>query len=579
VIDCHFHIWTTDNSTEEARAQRATQIRREAKRLGVDRICLIGPYALGEDFDNVYDVEVARPRRTNEIVSAYVEEYPDSFYGWAQVDPREGDKAVTDFRRAVTDGGLIGLKHHFYGSPVKCSDHRFDPLAEAAVDMGAPILEHVLHRLDPYPEHYPDESYTEDVVELARRFPDLKLIAAHIAGGGDWEYRIKNIADQENVYLDVSGSIRDAGIIEMAADRLGVDRLVFGTDTWFVPGVGKLEGCTLTADEKAEIAYKMEELLPDDTPNSYTDEELEARREQARERFESDDISTEERTVCTNGFVGNYAHRAHDASAGTLIDMMDEKSIDVTMVSSAESTMYRNSHAGNELLHEAVDDHRDRLVPIATINPTYPAWKEDLETCLTDFGMDGVKLLPAYHDYDIDIPEVRELLDRCAEYDVPVVFTAVLEDQRQRHPRVRLREFDGFGRSKWWSDRQVDDLIAVLRDCPETDVIIADAWEHAERIADELLTVRRRGVRLNNQVRAGETLFVLGDLNMYFTALGEDIVENVGVEHLVFGPKLPFKIPEAYSNYIEHLPVDEADKDRVRHGNIEQVFDLTTADQ
>ena len=69
-------------------------------------------------------------------------------------------------------------------------------------------------------------------------------------------------------------------------------------------------------------------------------------------------------------------------------------------------------------------------------------------------------------------------------------------------------------------------------------------------------------------MRDGETLFVLGDLNMYFTRLGEDIVENIGVENLVLGPKLPFKIYEAYYNYIKYLPVDEEEKDRVRAENV-----------
>lgn len=574
VIDCHFHLWTTDSGTAAKRAERADQIRTEAAALGVDKVCLIGPYARDPDYPNEHGAETAPAGESNETVRQYVDEHPDLCYGWAQIDPRSEDGAVAEFRRAVTADGLIGLKHHFLGSPVKLSDPLFDPIAEAAVELDVPILEHVLHRLDPYPDEYPAESYTEDVVDLASRFPKLTLISAHIAGGGDWEYRIKNVRDYENVYLDISGSVRDAGIIEMAAAELGADRLVFGTDTWFVPGVGKLLGCELSPEEKATIAYRIEDLIRDDVPNAYDDEELAARRERARDRFAKAVAPIAEPLICANGFVGNHPHRDHDATPEDLLAVMDATGVDRTIVSATEATLYRNVQAANERLHEAVAGHRDRLVPVATINPTYPAWEADLARCIDEFGMRGVKLLPAYHDYDIDRPEVRTLFEWCAERGVPVIVTAVLEDQRQRHPRVTLRGFDG-KRTKWWNDDQVDDLIAVLRACPETDVIIADAWTHAERIADAVTTVTRRGVRLDNQIREGETLFVLGDLNMYFTYLGENIVDRIGAEHLVYGPKLPFKIADAYYIYIEHLPVEEGVKDAIRHERLRELFSDT----
>ncbi len=571
MIDCHFHLWATDHSTAAKRAERAEQITDEADSLGVDKVCLIGPYALGEEYENVHDSETAPPRESNNIVSKYVEEYPDRFHGWAQVDPR-ADDAVDEFRRTVEEEGLIGLKHHFLGSQVKLSDPLFDPIAEAAVDMDVPILEHVLHRLEPYPEQYPSESYTEDVAAIAERFPDLKVISAHIAGGGDWEYRIKNVAPYDNVYLDISGSVRDAGIIEMAAEHLGVERLVFGTDTWFVPGVGKLKGCALSPAEKAGIAYRLEELLPETVPNALGPKELEERRESSRDWFETEAAPVEPELTCVNGFVGEYAHREHDASAEDLLAVMDATGVDRTAVSAAEALMYRNVQPANERLATAVDGYENRLLPIATINPTYPAWETDLVTCIEEYGMRGVKILPVYHDYDLDHPAVEELFYECAERNLPVIVTAVLEDQRQRHPRVKLRGFSGMGRSKWWSGEQISALISTLRASPYTDVIIADTWAGASRIANAVTRINRTGVRLDNQVREGETLFALGDLNMYFTALGEDVVADVGVDHLVFGPKLPFKNFSAYYEYVEQLPVDEPDRDRIRHENVAALF-------
>ena len=573
MIDCHFHLWTTDHRTRDARRHRAEQIQAEADALGVDQVCVIGPYALAAGYPNVYGRETAPPRESNDIVASHVAEYPDLCLGWAQIDPRTESDAVSEFRRAVEDDGLIGLKHHFLGSQVKLSDPLFDPIAEAAVDMGVPILEHVLHRLDPYPERYPNESYTEDVTDLAARYPNLTIISAHIAGGGDWEYRIKNVREYENVYLDISGSVRDAGIIEMAAEYLGPERLVFGTDTWFTPGVGKLKGCSLSPAEKAQIAYRIAELIPNDAANVYSANELADRRRESRERFRAASEPVQARLSCANAFIGEYAHRDHDASANQLIDTMDTHGVDQSIVSATEALLYRNVQAANRRLNDAVAGHRDRLVPIATINPTYAGWRDDLTVCLEEYGMHGVKLLPAYHDYDLDDPAVESLFRVCADRDVPVFLTAVLEDQRQRHPRVRLRGFDSFGVSKWWSEEQIDQLIDLLRECPHTDVVIADTWTAATDIATAVTHVTRHGVRLDNFVRDGATLFVLGDLNMYFTERAADIVETIGTDHLVFGPKLPFKNFHAAYEYVKHLPVDESILEQVRHENLMALFE------
>ncbi|WP_248906005.1 amidohydrolase family protein [Halocatena marina] len=557
MIDSHFHIWTQDNSTEVKRAERAAQLRREAEALGIEKICLIGEH--GETIEEC--------RAANRIVAKYVEEHPDLFHGWAVVNPRLGEAAVTEFRRAIEADGLIGLKHHSQWSKMPCSDPKMHPLAEAAVEMNAPLLAHVTHRREPALNERPHESQTEDALKLAQQFPDLTFISAHIGAGGDWERRIKNIQHQDNIYLDTSGTNCEAGQLEMAREYLGTDRLVFGTDTWLLPGVGKLEGADLLPQEKAEIAYRIETLIPETVPTKLDETTLEARIESARRRFLTAKEPCAETVVDVNAFVGNYPFSPLDASTTDLIALMDEKGVDKAIVTSIDSVMYRNCHSGNIELAEKIRGHEDRLIPFATINPTYPAWEQDLNQCLDELGMKGVKLLPAYHDYDLNDPGIVALLNHCADRDVPVTFVATLEDQRKRHPLINLREHDGIRRD-FWADKQVDDLIDVLTTCPETDVIIADAWEHAFRIKEEVCTVQQSGVRLNNTVRSGETLFVLGDLFMFFTYQGSRIVEQIGVDHLVTGPQLPFKTFESYDNYANHLPVTDEERQQIRSGNI-----------
>ncbi|WP_207592284.1 amidohydrolase family protein [Halomontanus rarus] len=556
MIDCHLHVWTEDESTPEKRAERAEQLRGEMDRQGVDRIALIGE--VGNTIEEC--------RRYNEIVAKYVEEYPDLFYGWARVDPRLGDAAVEEFRRAVEEDGLVGLKHHFHGTPVNISDEEFFPLAEAAVDMDVPIISHVMQRL-PADYRDPSEAFTEDVVELAERYPDLKLISAHIVAGGDPEYRIKNVEDVDNVILDISGSNCETGNVEMAAERLGTDRLVFGTDTWFQPGVGKLEGLDLSPAEKTDIAYNFENLLSDDVPNRYSADELAERKAETRARFEALERPREETIVDANAYVGNWPFRSLDASPEALVDRMDEKGVDEAIVSAIDALFYRNCHRANRELVADLEGYEDRLIPFATIDPTYAAWRKDLHEAVEELGMRGVRLFPCYHDYDLDQSAVAELLRECADLDVPVMIVAVLQDQRQRHPRMQLRGFEDGG-TRSFTEEHVDQLVELLEECPDTDVIVGNLWNNAERVYEETCVSKPSGVRLDNQVRSGRTLFVLDDLFYYFGYQGEELVETIGTEHLVTGPRLPFHIFEAYYNYTDNLPVDEAEKDRVRSENV-----------
>lgn len=82
------------------------------------------------------------------------------------------------------------------------------------------------------------------------------LIEAHIGGGGDWEWAIKQLRQTPSVYLDTSGSVVDEGMVEMAARELGIGRLLFGTDMTMEGGVGKILGADLTEAQRERIFWK-----------------------------------------------------------------------------------------------------------------------------------------------------------------------------------------------------------------------------------------------------------------------------------------------------------------------------------
>lgn len=234
----------------------ADWIRAETAPMGIDKVCAMMGFS-------EYADTLEEARQLNRYMAQYVTEHPDLFHGWARLNPEWGHPGVEEFRRAVEDDGLIGLKLY---ADIYIDDPQLDPYAEAAADMNVPIIHHVSGRLrhlerPEKPSYIVEESTSDHIVARAERTPELTLISAHIGGGGDWEYRIKNIQDCENVILDISGTNCDAGIVEMAVDYLGADRCVFGTDNWLMRGVGKLRGARISERDRKTIANKMADLL------------------------------------------------------------------------------------------------------------------------------------------------------------------------------------------------------------------------------------------------------------------------------------------------------------------------------
>lgn len=275
--------------------------------------------------------------------------------------------------------------------------------------------------------------------------------------------------------------------------------------------------------------------------------------------------------VDANAFVGNWPFRQLDGSPAGLIELMDEKGVDKALVSAFEGVTYRNCHAANHELIEAIDDHRDRLIPVATINPIYANWEEDLEEAIEELGCQAVKLLPTYHYYDLNEEPVVKAVNRCAELDIPVIIAFALEDQRQRHPAVRLHGFEENHRDQL-TDEQALQLGELLKSVPESDVIVADGWTNAFDVRKAVSKHKHRQ-HFYNDPHTGALYFIVGDLYMHYPSHGERIVSELGADHLCVGPMLPLKIFESYYGILEQLEMSETEKERVRSENVLELLD------
>lgn len=274
--------------------------------------------------------------------------------------------------------------------------------------------------------------------------------------------------------------------------------------------------------------------------------------------------------IDANAFVGQCPFRAVDGDPDSLIDRLDRHGVDAALVSAFEGILFRNCHEANVLLADRLEGFRDRLRPVATLNPLYAGAKRDLVEAVETFDMAAVKLLPAYHHYDLDEPAVIEFVEACVELDIPIIVAIAIEDQRQRHPAVKLHGLPENHRD-YMTEEQADALIELLKTCPEVDVVIADAWKQAVRI-EQAVRPHKDGLHFMNAPHRGERYFVLGDLFMFSPFQGEELVDELGPDRLCHGPMLPLKVYDAAALCLEHLPVTDAERDRIAGGNIHDLI-------
>lgn len=77
----------------------------------------------------------------------------------------------------------------------------------------------------------------------------------------------------------------------------------------------------------------------------------------------------------------------------------------------------------NDIVREACDRSDGRLVPVATVHPDYgDEAVRELERCLTDLDMRGLKLHPWIQGCSTAGATMDDLARVCGEHDVPVIF-------------------------------------------------------------------------------------------------------------------------------------------------------------
>lgn len=239
IWDLHGHLTGIPGRTPQDRMRELVDA---MDRVGVERLMMF----MGMRFD--LDPTPAVLRKQNDEVLQAIESQPDRTFGFVYLNPKHTDVSLKELDRCVRDGPMVGVK---LWTAVRCSAPELDPLIRRAAELKAVIFQHTWLKVT---GNYAGESTPSDVVELARRHPDVPLICGHT--GGDWERGVRTVRASRNVSVGLSGFDPCSGVVEMGVRELGAERLIFGSDVG-----GRSFASQMAKAVGADIPYESKRLI------------------------------------------------------------------------------------------------------------------------------------------------------------------------------------------------------------------------------------------------------------------------------------------------------------------------------
>ena len=186
------------------------------------------------------------------------------------------------------------------------------------------------------------------------------------------------------------------------------------------------------------------------------------------------------------------------------------------------------------------------LLPMGTVNPMLPDWREDLRRCHEDYQMPGIRLHPNYHGYQLDAPVFAELLTLAERRRLIVQMAVRIEDLRMQHPLMQVPDVDV---------EPLRDLIAAR---PQLRLVLLNA----------LRTLR--GDAINSLIGAGHVYF---EISMLEGVGGiANLIDRVPVDRILFGSHFPFFIWESADLKLRESELLPDQVDAITRGNAERLL-------
>lgn len=217
-----------------------------AKSLGIEKMVCLGDVLVHGPNPSAEQLEAINTQ--SEQLLAW---HPDFFIPFCYLNPTLGEKSLRSELDRCIAAGFQGIKLEIANN---ARDPVMEPLMRAAAEHDIPVLQHTWDTLGKAMRK--THSDPSDTCLLARRFPDTKVIMAHLYGFG-----VRGVLEAiglPNLYIDTSSCLPFAGLIEYAVEKLGPDRILYGSD---IPlrelgqCIGRVTGSDISPSAKEKILY------------------------------------------------------------------------------------------------------------------------------------------------------------------------------------------------------------------------------------------------------------------------------------------------------------------------------------
>lgn len=176
--------------------------------------------------------------------------YPDRYKAYFGVNGRYTDPEK-DLRHVAENPDVyVGFKFLCGYFKVKLSDPRHEAYFKYADDNKLLVLAHTWSGSA--------SEGPEEVEKILKKYRNLIFIAGHSLHN-EWERAVELAKEYPNLYLELTAVLDDRGGLDLFVERLGSDRILFGTDLpWFSThhGIGAVLSAYMTDDDRRNILYR-----------------------------------------------------------------------------------------------------------------------------------------------------------------------------------------------------------------------------------------------------------------------------------------------------------------------------------
>ncbi len=227
----------------------------------------------------------------------------------------------------------------------------------------------------------------------------------------------------------------------------------------------------------------------------------------------------------------------------SLLALEDEADMDVAVIMPNTQPLPQNAELG-----EAIRDN-SRALGCALVHPTEPDPVEQVKLAAEEWGMRGIKLMPAVHNYNVDDPIVRPVVEAARDHGLIV---SIHSGPNNCHP-------NRIGTVAGW--------------VPETPVIM-DHMGFPDDL-DAAISV----AKANKNISLGTTILRFHrrwgtDPDAVVPTEVKNAVDELGPEQIVFGSNLPEYRPIQVINALKRLELGDDAEALIFGENLARIYGL-----